>query len=210
MEKPKRFRQTSPHRLEIREDAGYLVPLLVSLPLLAAGLGFIVPGLSMLQLGSAAETPLGSALIFFIIGLFLSAGGLFLLVVVVKIFSRYEIFIDVSQGIVQQTWGLQLFAPIRRKDFGLGDYRAIALRYWSGTTENGEPTLGVLLLGNTGGDIFLYDLPDYSQARDEAMFLTWFLSLPLEDLTKDHKTNAESPCPWPGYPIDSDRRNKRG
>jgi hypothetical protein len=192
MKKIKRFRQTTPDRLEIREDGGCL-SLLLAIPFLPAGLFATLIGLGIVPIINTAE--LYGRLPSFGMGLsfFIACGGLL---------SRRWVIIEMSHGRIQKLWGL--LVPMQREDLCLRDYHAVGLRYAVDELTGGKYPV-VLLLGTLGRDIDLR-CTNHNRSHEEALFLARFLRLPLEDSTADQDTNEKTSYPWPGFPLDPPSR----
>ncbi|SES67374.1 hypothetical protein SAMN05216412_101186 [Nitrosospira multiformis] len=189
MKEIKRFRQTTPDRLEIREDGGCL-SLLLAIPFLAAALISTLIGLGIVPIINTAEV-IWPRLVGF-------GMGLAFFLVVGFLFSRRWVIIDISRGRIQKLWGL--LVPMLREDVCLRDYHAVGLRY-AIDEFSGAKYRVVLLVGNLGRDIDLH-CTDHNRSHEEALFLARFLRFPLEDSTTDQETNEKTSCPWPGFPLD--------
>jgi len=170
------FVQVSPDRLEIKKGGGCLS--LFGIPFFAAGIFILLISLRLIPLSNASDMQWWGWIVLAFMGIvFTCVGG-------VLVFGREWHTIDRTQ---QRIWIARgLLVPMRGASYSLHDYDSILLQYDAGDSDTAEK-YPISLSSSLGGkELLLVNANAYGAAREQAMLLMKFLSLPLSDLTTDH------------------------
>ena len=180
-----RFKQIAPDQLEIQEDHEWsLFDFIFNLIFLGIFLFLILDIVYGFIINNESHLKVAENIICGAIGIYI---GITVIAHFCKQHGKLLLLFDVSQGKIQKVW--KPFDSFKIKDLNLHDYYAVALRKEIQSDESGESfkVQYIHLLG-TDGYIELKSSAeynaDYSQIRENAIFLSHFLSLPLLESTE--------------------------
>jgi len=181
---PPPFRQTSPQVLELREGGKALA--LFGLPFFLAGCFISFNFLRAVLLGPPSHV--GLALLgFAVIGIAFTCIG------AVLMFGRRCLVIDLSRGLLIQSYGL--LVPLRTWERPLTEFNAVILAHDPGDADTAE-SFPVRLRSTTGHDFKVRAPGRFGESRALADYLATFLRLPLVDMISDHETVTMAGRPY--------------
>ncbi|MFO7659525.1 MAG: hypothetical protein R6V77_01310 [Candidatus Cloacimonadaceae bacterium] len=170
------FKKTSHDRLELKKGGGCIS--IFGIPFLLAGLFMLLATLQIIPLSNAKEMPWWSWLILFGMGLIFTGVGAGL------VFGRNWITIDKTQRRIWKAWGL--LRPMRGEIYDLNNYVSVLLKHNPGDSDTAE-TFPVSLKATDGRtELLLLSPQDYGIALEQAMLLSTFLHIKLEEMTTDN------------------------
>lgn len=170
------FIQTAPDRLEIKSGGGCLS--LFGMPFFLAGIFMLLATLQIIPLSNANEMPWWSWIILFFMGLVFTGVGAGL------VFGRNWITIDKTQRRIWKAWGL--LRPMRGEQYDLSNYVSVVIKHSPGDSDTAETFPISLKASDDRTELSLISPQDYGISMEQAMLLSTFLHLKLEDMTSDN------------------------
>ena len=168
---PKPFMQENPSVLRVREGGGCLS--IFGLPFFVAGVWLLGIGTGLIHLNQQPPVEGVAKVIMAIMGVIFSGVGGTL------VFGRKWIVIDKVRRQLVLQYGFLL--PMKRDVFSLGDFTKVLLALERGDSDSSDRYHVRLLGKEKGGAQNISNALIYGQAREQALFLSGFLHLPLED-----------------------------
>lgn len=172
------FKQTAQDKLEVKKGGGCIGCF--GVPFFLAGIFMLLMSLQIIPVTNANEVPWFGWIIIFCMGLVFSAVGSGL------VFGRNWISIDRTKRRIFVAWGL--LKPMKGQEYILDNYKAVLLKYDSGDSDSPATYPVVLKSGVNDSELALCSFNEYNASLKQAMLLSTFLHLPLEDTTTDHHT----------------------
>ncbi len=173
--KAEEFKQTAPHKLELKKGGGCLGCF--GIPFFLAGLFMLLIGVQLMPVSNAAEIPWWGWIIVTGMGLVFTAVGGSL------VFGRKWITIDIVSGRIWIAWGL--LKPMWGKAYALKDYGTVLLKFIAGDSDTAD-SYEIVLKSLSQSELSLHSSQDYGTAYAQALMLSNFVQLPLEDRSSDH------------------------
>lgn len=165
----------------IREGGGCLS--VFGLPFFCAGIFLLLASLKIIPFQNKDEIPsLGWIGMFFMSLPFIGIGGALL-------FGRGQIRIDLTDGRIFKE--SKIFVPVKTETYLIVDYKTVAVRLESGSSDSPDTYPVSLIPSNPGKPLPLYGGSSYADSREFAAAVSKFLQFPLEDASTGHKTLVE-------------------
>jgi hypothetical protein len=170
------FKQTATDRLELKKGGGCIGCF--GVPFFLSGLFTILLSLQIVHVSNAAEIPWWGWVMMLFMGLAFTAvgGGL--------IFGRNWISINKTTRRIWIAWGL--LKPMKGVMYELDNYHAVVLKYDAGDSDRAESYPVVLKSESGSKELPLCSSSTYNVSLEQAVLLSGFMHLPLEDCTTDH------------------------
>lgn len=170
------FKKTSHDRLELKKGGGCIG--IFGIPFLLAGLFMLLATMQIIPFSNAREVPWWSWIILSFMSLVFTGVGAGL------VFGRNWISIDKTQRRIWKAWGL--LRPMRGEIYDLNNYVSVLLVHNPGDSDTAE-TFPISLKATDGRtELLLLSPQDYATSLEQAMLLSTFLRMKLEDMTTDN------------------------
>jgi len=172
------FLQTAPDKLEMKKGGGCIGCF--GAPFFLAGLFIMLMSLQIIPVSNAKDIPWWSWILMLFMGLVFTAVGAGL------IFGRNWISINKTNRRIWIAWGL--LKPMRGTEYQLDNYKTVALNFKAGDSDTADSYPVVLKTDNATAELEMSSSGTYGTSLTQAMLLSSFLHLPLEDNSTDHSS----------------------
>lgn len=171
-----KFVQTSQERLEVHKGGGCIGCF--GIPFFLAGIFMLLSTFQIIPFSNAKEVPWYGYIILFFMGLVFTAVGSGL------VFGRKWVTIDKTRRRIFMAWGL--LRPMKGEQYDLNNYISILLKHNPGDSDTAESFPVALKATDGRTELELNSYTDYGLALEQAMLLSAFLNLKLEDISTDN------------------------
>lgn len=174
------FQQTPRNRLERKEGGGCIGCF--GVPFFLAGLFVFLISVNIIPVSNADDIPWWGWILMLFMGLaFTGVGG-------ALVFGRRWISIDRMQRRIWIAWGL--LKPMKGSVYSLDKYSDVTLRYIAGDSDSPDKYNVSLKANDNSKELELFSSTTYGTSLDQAVLISKFLHLPLEDNSTDHPSEA--------------------